>query len=184
MDPNEGTISYFVDADNRIVKVVGPWDRFALENDGLGACVEAIVGKPLDQFIAGDVSRMFVSTMLMSARTLGREVYRPYRCDSGHLKRFMEMTIIPQDDGLLEVRHRTLHTEPLRTRQFVPTQRRVSAGLPRTKRCSMCNKVHVESEWMEIEDAMHADLLTADRALGPWIFGVCPKCLERNGAVL
>ena len=184
MNPDEGTISYFVDANNRIVNVVGPWDEFALQNGGPGACAQAIIGKPLDQFIAGDVSRMFVSTMLMSARTLNRTVCRPYRCDAGHLKRFMEMTIIPQDDGILEVRHRMMYSEPMRNHQFVPLQRSAAIGEARTKRCSMCNKIHASGEWLEIEDALQAGTLTVERTQGPWIFGVCPTCLQRNGAVL
>ena len=184
MNPDEGTISYFVDADNRIVNVVGPWDEFALKNDGPGACVQAILGKPLDQFIAGDVSRMFVSTMLMSARSLNRTVYRSYRCDSGHLKRYMEMTIIPVNDGILEVRHRLLHSEPMQQYQFVPAQRSGTTGVAGTKRCSMCNKIQANGEWMEVEDALKAQAVTTERAQGPWVFGVCPTCLERNGAVL
>lgn len=184
MQTSQEAVSYFVDAHDRITRVVGPWDAFALANDGPGACAQAVVGKLLCDFIAGDVSRMFISTMLMSARTLQRSVYRPYRCDSGRLKRFMEMTIIPLENGELEVRHRLLHTEPLRQFQFVPARRVADPSVVRTKRCSMCNKVHVAQGWLDIDDAVQLGTLPDAQAQGPWIFGVCPACLERNGAVL
>lgn len=177
----DSAISYFLDANNCITRVSGLWDEFAVANEGDGACASAIVGRPLDAFISGDVSKMFINTMLMSARTQGKTIYRTYRCDSGRMKRFMEMAIIPQDDNGLEVRHRLLHIEPLRPYQFVPAQRNVPAGAVRIKRCSVCNKVHIALNWLEIDDAFRSNLLSPEQANGPWIFGVCPDCLERGG---
>lgn len=184
MNSPEDVLVYYLDVNDCIIRVQGPWDAFAVENEGPGAVVEAILGKPLEAFIAGDVSKMFVNTMLMSARTLQRTIYRPYRCDSGRLKRFMEMTVVPHENGVLAVHHRLLYTEPLRNFQFVPANRAAHLGVARTKRCSLCNKVHVGQQWLEIEDAISLNLLSADRGQGPWIFGVCPACLERPGSVV
>lgn len=184
MDKSENTISYFLDTEGIIRKVSGPWDEFANDNDGAGARAEAVIGKSLASFIAGDISNMFVQAMVDSARARGKTVYRPYRCDSGRMKRYMEMTAIPLPDGLVEVRHRLLYTEPVRHFQFVPAQRIASPGAMRIKRCSMCNKVRVASDWYEIDDALRLDLLAPEQAEGPWIFGVCPPCLQRSGVAL
>ncbi len=182
MSDQDGDISYFIDANDHIVKVSGPWDEFALDNEGPGACVQAIVGKSLTSFIAGDVSKMFINTMLMSARVKGQPISRPYRCDSGRLKRFMEMSIVPLPDGGLEVKHRLLRSEPLYSYQFIPAKRVGSSGAVRTKRCSMCNKVAFGSEWFEIEAALEQGVLPTEHSHGPWIFGVCPPCLGQAPA--
>lgn len=184
MANQDETITYTLDANNQIIKVSGPWDAFALENQGERAMVDAVLGKTLDSFIAGDVTKMFVNTMLMSARTLGRTVYRPYRCDSERTKRFMEMSIIPKEDGTVEVRHRTILEEPMREIRPPTSVRRPPLGVPRIKRCSMCNKIHVAFSWLEIADAINLQVLAAEQADGPWIYGLCPECMDRRGVVL
>lgn len=180
----EDTITYTLDAHNQIIKVTGPWDAFAKANRGDAAVMDAVIGKPLDSFIAGDVTKMFVNTMLMSARTLGKTVYRPYRCDSDLTKRFMEMSIVPLENGTVEVRHRLLLEEPMRDYRAHTLPRPAPLGLPRIKRCSMCNKIHVAFSWLEIVDALNLQVLAAEQANGPWIYGLCPECMDRRGVVL
>ena len=107
-------LSYTLDASNAIIAVSGDWDRVALDNGGEQIISRRIIGRRLDDFITGDVTLMFVRTMLMSARTLKYIIRRPYRCDSPQLKRSMEMTVVPRAQGVLEVCHRQLRSEPYR----------------------------------------------------------------------
>jgi len=177
MTSNDMTISYFIDSEDRIYKVTGPWDEFALDNNGPNACVKSVIGKPLTSFITGEAAQKLTNTMLTSARELKQTISRPYRCDSGWLKRYMEMSVVPHEDGTLEVHHRILRTEPLSKDKFVPTQWTSTIGVEHTKRCSICNKVNLNQEWFEIDEAIRLDLLPLEQSEGPWDFGVCPSCL-------
>jgi hypothetical protein len=180
--PAEG-MSYTLDKANHIVAVSGQWDAFALDNDGNEVLSSKIIGKPLDQFIDGDTTRMFVRTMIMSARTLQRPVYRPYRCDSPKLKRFMEMTVLPGEQGVVEVIHRELHSEPIIHPMPVCAAPK-GVGENFVKRCSMCNRVKVLGIWSELDAAIDAYRLPAGAHNLKVIYGVCPDCLARRGVTL
>jgi hypothetical protein len=176
-------MSYTVDNTNTIVAVSGVWDEFARDNGGENILASKIIGRQLEQFIQGDDTRMFVRTMLMSARTLHRPIYRPYRCDSPTLKRFMEMTLLPRADGVLEVIHRELHNEPIF--HNIPVVAAPSgAGWAFLKRCSLCNRVHAQGVWSEIDDAIEANRLQVNAPNLKVIYGVCPDCLTRRGIPL
>jgi hypothetical protein len=176
-------LSYTIDAADTIVAVSGLWDDFARDNDGESIVAEKIMGQKLDQFIHGDETLMFVRTMIMSARVLQRPVYRPYRCDSPKLKRFMEMTVQPRSEGSVEVMHRELRCEPIACK--IPVAAESSgAHVPFVKRCSLCNRIRAEGVWSEIDEAAEAKRLPAEVAPLKVIYGVCPDCLASRGVVL
>jgi hypothetical protein len=177
-------LSYTLDVSNTIVAVGGCWDDFARNNDGEAILAAKIIGRKLDEFVSGDTTRMFVRTMIMSARTLQRPLQRPYRCDSPQLKRFMEMILQPGVAGAVEIMHRQLRCEP------IPRPVRLLAAAPGTastgtltKRCSLCNRVLTRGRWREIDDAVSAEHLAADSTVRV-IFGVCGDCLAQRGTPL
>ena len=177
-------ISYTVDKTDTIVAVSGLWDEFARDNGGEKSQASAVIGRKLDQFINGDATRMFVRTMIMSARTLKRPIYRPYRCDSSKDKRFMEMTILPQENGMVELVHRELHHEPLA--QKIP---HIVAPLGAShnsllKRCSLCNRIEIQGIWSEIDEALNTNRLEPGTRSLKVVYGVCPDCLTRRGIPL
>ena len=179
-----GQLSYTLDGTDRIVAIAGDWDRFALANGGEAIIERRIIGRPLDEFITGDITRMFVRTMLMSARTTQRRIQRPYRCDSPELRRFMEMTILPGDGGQVEVVHRLIRSEVCRYPLPVAAARARSLTPP-IKRCSVCNRIRLGQTWQEIDEAVSRGRLP--QAVSPGltvVFGVCPECLEQRGICL
>lgn len=182
--PAASQLSYTLDPDDAITAVTGDWDRFALDNGGGESLSTKIIGRRLDRFISGDVTLMFVRTLLMSARTLKRTIQRPYRCDSPQVKRFMEMTIVPRGNGVLEVCHRQVRSEPYR--YALP----VTAAMPGTgsnfvKRCSLCQRIRLGQTWSEVDDAVLEGRLqqraTAELVV---VYGVCPDCMSRRGVQL
>jgi hypothetical protein len=179
-------ISYTLDKAGVIVAVNNKWDEFARDNDGEKILSGKIIGKKLDQFIHGDVTRMFVRAMIMSARTLKRPVYRPYRCDSPQLKRFMEMTVLPQDAGTVEVIHRQLHSEPIVNKFSIRAAPEGSGSILSSfiKRCSLCNRVKAKGIWSEIDEAVEESRLDPPASTLKVIYGVCPDCLVRGGVPL
>jgi hypothetical protein len=176
-------LSYTIDRADTIVAVSGAWDDFARDNDGAAIVSERIIGQKLDQFIHGDETLMFVRTMIMSARVLQRPVHRPYRCDSPSLKRFMEMTVQPRPEGIVEVIHRELRSEPIACKIPVVAES-PGARAPFVKRCSVCNRVRAKDVWSEIDEAAQAKRLPADVAPLKVIYGVCPDCLASRGVTL
>lgn len=178
-----GGLSYSLDRSDTIVAVSGKWDDFARDNDGEKILSGQIIGRKLDQFIIGDDTRMFVRTLLMSARTLCRPIYRPYRCDSPKLKRFMEMTVLPQAEGAVEVIHRELYSEPI-FYNIPIVAAPASAGWAFLKRCSLCNRVQAQGMWSEIDEAIEANRLLVTAPSLKVIYGVCPDCLARRGVPL
>ena len=177
------SMSYTVDKTDTIVAVSGVWDEFARNNGGENILAGKIIGRKLDHFIQGDDTRMFVRTMMMSARILHRPIYRPYRCDSPMFKRFMEMTLLPRADGAVEVIHRELHNEPVFHNVSVVTAP-TGAGWAFLKRCSLCNRVQAQGIWSEIDDAIDAKRLQVTAPDIKVIYGVCPDCLTRRGVPL
>ena len=176
-------ISYTIDKTDTIVAVSGQWDEFARDNGGEKLQASSVIGRKLDQFINGDATRMFVRTMIMSARTLKRPIYRPYRCDSSKFKRFMEMTILPREDGVVELVHRELHHEALA--QTIPrTVAPKGSSNALLKRCSMCNRIETQGIWSEIDEALNTNRLEAGATPLKVVYGVCPDCLTRHGTPL
>lgn len=164
---------YRLDANDRIVAVGGDWNEFALANDAEGLLAERVIGSAIFDHVSGDVSVMFLRTLLNGARTLQRPTKRPYRCDSPGLKRFMEMVVEPDVHAEVTVHHRLLRTESLKAMfRFAVRQ----GAAPLATRCSMCNRLKVGGQWQEPEVAWAEGLLAAERTT-PVIYGVCPDCL-------
>ncbi len=55
-------VSYTLDRNNRIVDVGGEWDHFAIENDARNLVTPNVLGRPINEFIIGDVTCMFLLT--------------------------------------------------------------------------------------------------------------------------
>ena len=173
-------LSYWIDLSENIVDVSADWERFALDNGGRGIEARQVLGRSLLSFVHGDVSRMFVRTLIQSARLLRRPLVRPYRCDSPTTRRYMEMRLSLDDSGLLRWEHRTVRTEPMQHALHftVQQQGRPLARPGRLVRCSMCNRVKAGQDWGEADQVFtHAE---DDREILV-IYGVCPDCLgQRN----
>lgn len=172
MSDSSFNIVYRLDQADRITEVGGAWDRMALENGGDALCGHSVLGRNLYDFISGDVSKMFVRTLIDGVRVLHRPRTVAYRCDSPGLRRYMEMSINCDDGGGVVLEHRQLRTEA--------TGRRFDflVGLQPVRqmvvRCSHCNSVKFGGVWGEPEA-----LLPAEPSQVPVIYGVCPSCLAK-----
>lgn len=161
-----------VDRDNRIVEAGGgEWDRFALENDGRDAVAARVLGTNLLDHVHGDASRMLVFTMLERARRITRPHKVPFRCDSPHFKRFMEMEVSPAPNQGVSFAYRLLRVEPF------PEPLRFAVGDARRGplriRCSSCNRIREAGRWREPEETMTGPepIIIA--------YGVCDICQRR-----
>ncbi len=172
MSDPDFVLHYRLDQRDRIIDTGGAWDRFAEENDGGVLVGKSVLGRSLYDFISGDVSRMFVRTIIDGVRILQRPRNVPYRCDSPGLRRYMEMSLTLEVGGEMLLAHRQLRTEES-GRKFD-----FQVGLQPVRqmiiRCSHCNGLKRHGVWGEAEDILPA----TTNALVPVIYGVCPRCLE------
>lgn len=171
--PLDAPLFYRLDALDRIIETGGDlWDTVAAHNDGDGALRARVEGTTIFKHICDDATRLFLWTLLDGVRKIRRPVARPYRCDSPTHKRFMEMSIEPDDRSGLVVRHRVVRTESLR----VPVKFRTSARTAKRLivRCSMCNRLRLDGAWLESEDA--ARQLPVTTRAHDVAYGVCDDC--------
>ncbi len=175
-------IFYRLSREDTIVEVGGAWDRFAVANDGQNLLSDRILGQSIYAHVLGEPTRDFVWTMLDGVRKLKRPVRQTYRCDSPGLKRFMQMTIEPEEASGLCLRHRLVSTAPL----VLPVQfRAVAPGTARahlTFRCSCCNRLNVDGAWHDPEQASFTPELKQliDQGVMRIAYSVCPSC--KSGA--
>lgn len=80
---------YEVDRDNRLCRFSANWDASASDTRSVALLSSRLLGMPLLEFINGDVSAMFIETMITSARVQQKELIRLYRCDSPTHRREM-----------------------------------------------------------------------------------------------
>ena len=171
----EADLFYRLDGENNIVEVGGKWDDFAEQNNGAKAFAKRIVGTQLFTHISGTTSRDFVWTMIDAVRKTGKPSVKSYRCDGPEIKRFMEMTIVPEEAAHVRVEHRLLRIETRSVRAAFTTGHGASGRV--LIRCSMCNRVRAKGRWLEIEQAVAANSAGAQDSY-PVAYGVCGSCRE------
>lgn len=160
---------YVVDSLNRVIDVDAEWDVTATGNQGGATALRAqVIGRPIEGFMMGDATRMFMRAALDAARLLGETRVLPYRCDSPDVRRRFEMVISPLSDGHVRVTHRLLSHEPRKPRKPRPLP------VPLTGwHCSQCNAVRRPGSpnWLEEELTLNDRLALAQ--------DVCPTCARR-----
>lgn len=167
------SICYWLDISDVIVDIGPGWEEFARENNAPELDVRKVIGRNVIDFVSGDVTRMYVRTILQSARLMRRPMVRPYRCDSPDQRRFMEMRLTMEDSGLLCWEHRMVRAEQLQRRMDF----RPAAGLHAAKcvvRCSMCNRLKSPAGWAEPDQGEMPQ--RCDDGSIPVIYGICPTC--------
>jgi hypothetical protein len=157
---------YTVDLSNRIIDVGDDWDAAAEHGGGAAAAMRAnVVGKPLEDFMAGDATKMFVRAALEATRLRGETRVLPYRCDSPSERRRFDMVISPLGQGLVRVEHRLVFAEARPPTRSTRPVARAWAGW----RCSQCLAVRLtgSGDWVEDDDSVR---LAQD---------VCPTCARK-----
>jgi hypothetical protein len=167
---------YTVDPQDVITSVCPLWLAFARENGATQLTREAVVGRSLWDFIAGDETQQLYRTLLQRVRARNASTVVPFRCDSPTLRRYMRLELTPepngsvQFDGVLE-----------RVEQTVPYNL-LDQNFPRSMQmltlCSCCKRILMENYgWLEIGAvAERLDLL--NKNIAPKLrHSLCPECL-------
>ena len=148
------------------------WDHFADQNNGIEFSGNKVSGKSIWRYIAGDTTKMWLSTLFSYARFRREPVIRAYRCDSPEIKRFMEMQILPEKDRHLCLKHQIIRTEAIDPAVYYQP---AVTGKAMYFRCSICNKVQVQGQWYEGSEAAQKGLLPDSLSLRV-AYRVCRPC--------
>lgn len=149
---------YEVDGQNRVVDVDADWDATAESTKGGSRAMRAsIIGRPLEAFMSGDATKMFVRAALDAARLLGETRVLPYRCDVPGERRHCEMVISPLANGRVRVAHKLVLAEAVVPRSQLPNLRALAGW-----RCSQCCRVRLSGcdEWAESDAQFDARLVS------------------------
>jgi hypothetical protein len=148
-----------------------------------------LVGKSLLSQITDPATKHLYSILLERLRETNQPLTLPYRCDSPDIKRYMEMTITPATDGIVEWNSRILNEEP---RPPVPLldirQERHEKWL---RVCSWCKRCSVPEwlaeqvdsppaeSWIELEELMPLLGGLASAGMPMITHTACPDCYEK-----
>ncbi len=165
---------YRVDSENRIEFVDAEWQSFATENSAEELCAR-VLGTPYLEHVEGDAVRYIYKQLIEKVRSGHMSVRFPFRCDGPEVRRFMQMEIVPLEDGRIEF-ITTLLREVQRERvpSFPHASDETAAMLVV---CAWCKRVRA-SDWLEIEDAIAELALFDEEAMPPITHGICEDCLN------
>lgn len=179
--PDAPEIVYRLDASDLIVAVSESWDPFARANAGEQVTAQAVVGRPLWDFVTDPTTREIYRQVLVRIRG-GSPVQFTFRCDSPTCRRRLEMTVTATGDGGVEFRSRTLAIEARAAQPLVGASATEGSELLRV--CGWCKRVDVDGQWLEVEEAMAALQLLERLVPPPITHGICPACHDRMMATL
>lgn len=174
MNSRRPPIRYWIDAQDRVVRVNDEWAKFAEENQGgrVGPAA-GILGQILWSFIEDPSLCNLYREMVALARE-GRPIEFNFRCDSPCFRRVFRMRISTEKTGEVEFAS-TLESED--PREAVPL---LDCRQPRNaqflRMCSWCERVEVHGQWLPVEAAVVALGLMTAATIPAITHTICDDC--------
>lgn len=162
-----------------ITAVGGAWEEFARVNEAPWLGARSIVGRPLFGFIDGEPTRLAYQRILEGARRSGRTIRLPYRCDAPGARRWMELAVVPFDDGTVQFRSTQLRSEK---RDVVRLLDRFEARSSLdVSLCSICLDVRTIAGWADAAEASRRLQLDVGPKQPQLRHVLCPSCATLLG---
>lgn len=180
MTPSAQSYRYRVDEANRIVWVDERWLAFGRENGAPELTRDAVLGRCLWDFVAGDATRCLFEAIHAKVRSSGDTAVIPFRCDSPRLQRHMRLKITREGVDQLLYESVLLRVEPQPHLSLLdPRQARSDCVLTI---CSCCKRALLETQgWLGVDD-VSVRLGLFDKPEVPQIrYTVCPDCNGMSG---
>jgi hypothetical protein len=169
------TIEYLVGPDSTVLEIHGPWDDFARDNAATGLSAGSVLGRRLDDFVAGPEVRLIYQALLGRIRQTGKPARFTFRCDGPTCRRFMEMRLDLAAPDVVRFRSRVLREEPRDAQPLLDVRTKRSEVLLTV--CSWCKRFKTESDdWVEVEEYVERTKLMEADILPRISHGMCPSC--------
>jgi len=169
---SDPSVIFVLDQDLRIRLCNGAWDRFALENGGAHLLRRSILGRPIFDFISGNLADHYRKVF---RQTLQRDIVwqQDYECSSPSVLRRFCMHVYPVRGELLIVNSLLVQSEHDReVSPAIEAHYRDSGGI--LLMCSNCRRVRAkgpEARW----DWVPGFVLSPPARVS---HGLCPPCYE------
>lgn len=172
-------VAWSVDPHDVITAVGGDWDEFAQVNEAPWLTAQSVVGRPLLSFVDGEAPRLAYARLLQAARTSGKVLRIPFRCDAPGMRRWMELAIVPFDDATVQFRSALLRSEkrpPVRLLDPLEPRSQLDASV-----CSICLGVRTIDGWLDAADAERRLQIGVASRPPRLRYVLCPDCAARLG---
>ncbi len=168
------TLTYEVDRNGVIVSIDGPWDRFAISNDGKSLAKKETIGRNLFEIVRGPgvvhVYRLMHDVLFANP---AKTVAFAYRCDAPDMRRFMKMEMKALGERIA-YRSTIEKEEPVSPPLLLDYDR---LGEDFIVLCSLCKDFRYpreSTEWLPIDSVLEK---------APEGFAVshsvCPSCFQK-----
>lgn len=171
---------YRINQTDQIYFVNRDWLDFGDEN-GLTSPLDNVIGSRLWTHICDLTTRQLYYDIIQRVRRTGQAIKVPFRCDGPTVRRFMELEISTMPGANVELKGVLIRQEPRPAVDLLDSSSERGGEI--LEMCAWCKRIKV-SEWMEVEEAVHA-LGLFERSALPLISHVtCPDCQARNSGEL
>ena len=168
------TLTYSIDAKDRIIAVNDAWRGFALANDGGADLADRVVGTELWSCLSDDSVREIYQRLTARARK-GQLVQFCYRCDAPTHRRTFEMKIEAGPGGEVKFATELIRAESRPAVRLLERATERNAQFVRV--CAWCQRVAVgPEEWVDAEEAVNRLGLLLSERLPALTHGMCAAC--------
>jgi hypothetical protein len=164
-----------IDTAGLIVSVNEPWLRFARDNGAPELTLEAVLGRPLWDFIVDAETKQLYGALIDRVLRSDLILQVPYRCDSPEARREFRMAVSRTLTGLIEFRNRV---EKITPRSPIALLEAASERSEETiTMCSWCKKIALPDKgYVELEEAIAERDLFGTPPLPALRHVACPAC--------
>lgn len=182
-------VVYLTDLEGNLIFIdAAPWERFAVANGGDAiADSAAMLGRPLESFLAGDAVREQFRTLFKQVRSGARmTVGYPFQCDGPDRVRHMRLTmsaVLSDDDTPAAVLFLSSTLSEQVREKYTILEGGRDASLPIQPICAYCKDLEWpprSGRWYPVEEYTEAGGESRARLS----HGCCPRCMETVLAAL
>ena len=169
----QACVSYSIDREDRLQSVDDGWLAFACANGAPELTPAAVLGRPINDFIADPGTRHICGLLYERARR-GATLRLSFRCDAPEVRRNMILQFSPA--GLGGVRFDTFLLDEQPRPLIALLDATAPRGIDLVVMCSWCKRIRHQGRWLDLEEGVRELRLLSH---APEIsHGVCPSCTE------
>ncbi len=137
-------ICYELDRRQRISGISGPWDQFALNNNGEAAQSHLVLGRSLWAFISDMETMDYLESIFSAVIRKGLPFRTTYSCRGPVADMTMRMCVSPAAHGGLRISNRVIAHHPVTCLNTAPRGVATANGT----RCTICAAFRIGDEWI------------------------------------
>lgn len=173
-----GWLEYRIDADGRLTDASRNWPCSAPAIGLPAVPAEQVVGELLWDLLADEVRARVYRQLIDRVQASGKPLRVPLRGDSATLRRELELTVTPLDDGGTAFRVSLQRVVPRPANPLLdPEGKRSELSLTM---CGWCKRLQMPNgEWLELEEATIRLRTLGEKDMPQLVSDFCPACRQQ-----